>query len=474
MPTITALSQVTSNELIGLDNAYLPIVSSGQTKKLKFEDMRNTLIPKVLQQAVAGNSDELTFNNPSSLKVDVYGRVTAVTEGGGTPIRIEGIQLDSQDFEGGGTVINQGTPYITHKVRFPLAAGNFNILPPFKANKSGHLTEGLLISDPTLYNSRTNLVSTLGSIGLGAALQPQEIDPDLNLLLATVEAGAVPTTISEFQDYFRAVVVFTRRQEKQMLELMDRLNRVMYVLNQFNLGFNGGYTGVSDTANIEHRSQYLGLFNFVPISPTDSVTNPWDLVTNANPLLRYYTLSMFDSIVGQVNPGIFKAPLQLAPVQNASARIWKKMRIVATYTPMAVFADAAYGGYAGSVQSIDKTYEFTEANLVFPSGSGTNWSTVVSGNNPAKNYVQLKSPTIQELRTVNASFATGNDGGALGSDDYIKNTVLINLTYSGVADAYWIPSASTGVIPNPQAVGQEKTISFGTSGLVSKTVLRAT
>lgn len=464
MPTITALSQVTSNELIGLDNAYVPVVSSGQTKKLRFKDLRETVVPKVLQQAVAGNSDELTFNNPSSLKVDVYGRVTAVTEGGGTPIRIEGVQLDALDFEGGGTAINQGTAYITHKVRFPLAAGDFSILPPFKSNKSGHLTDGSLVSDPTLYNIRANAQTTKAAIGLGAAIAPPEVDPDIQQLFTTVEAGNIPGTFEEYASYYRALVAFSRKQEKVLFEVLDRVNRISYLLKEFNLAFLGGYIGASDTVNTEHRSRYTGIYNFIPLSPADSVTNPWasaGLATSSN----YYVLSLYDGFSPE---GIFSSPLALAPTESASARIWQKLRIDAVFVPLAAFLNPAqfsFGGYTGTVQSITRTYEFTQTTM--NAGSGTGWTTSTVGG---VKYVNLQTPTVAQLRAVNSSFGTGANNAAVNSDSWLKNQLLMTLQYSGVANAEWIPSATNAALPNTANTGLTKTISFGSSALFAKSI----
>jgi hypothetical protein len=469
MPTITALTSVATSELIGLDNAYLPVVSSGQTKKLKFQQMRETLIPKVLQQAVAGNSDELTFNNPSSIKVDVYGRVTAVTEGGGTPIRIEGIQLDSQDFEGGGTVINQGTPYITHKTRFPLSAGDFSIIPPFKANKSGHLTDGLLLNDAGLYNQRTNYIATTSAIGLGSPVSPPEIDTAVYTLQTQVESLQV-SNFSDYTNYLKLLLNNYRAQEKTLFELLDRVNLLSYVLRQFGLGSASGYIGAADTNFNVHRSLYLGVYNFIPIAPGDSTSSPWTSAGVTPATNNYYRLDLTDGVASGTI-GTFKSPLAQAPVESSNDRIWTKLRIDAVYTPLAAFVSPtqyAWGGYAGSVQSIQKTYEFTAASLA--AGSGTDWTTT-TGSNGVK-YVRLNTPTIAQLRTINANFATGLDGASAGTENWYKNQLAVTLQYSGVADAQWIPSASSGVLPNTANTGLTKIISFGSSGLFTKTVAK--
>ena len=474
MPTITALTSVAASELIGLDNAYLPVVSSGQTKKLKFQQMRETLIPKVLQQAVAGNSDELTFNNPSSIKVDVYGRVTAVSEGGGTPIRIEGIQLDSQDFEGGGTVINQGTPYISHKTRFPLSAGDFSIIPPFTANKSGHLTGGLLVTDPGLYNSRTQKIAATSSVGLGAAVSPPEIDIAVYTLQTAVET-LQPSNFNDYTNFLKLLLTNYRSQEKTLFELLDRVNLLSYALRQFDLGSASGYAGASDGTFTAHRSAYLGTFNFIPIAMGTAAVVPFSVVTASPTTNNYYRLDLADGPASGTT-GIFKNMLDLAPTESANGRVWTKLRIDATYTPLAAFvksSEYAWGGYAGSVQSIQKTYEFVRTSPTGPmASSGTGWTTTTSSG---VNYVRLNTPTIAELRTVNANFATGIDASAaatIGGEDWYKNQMAVTFQYSGVADGQWIPSASSSVLPNQAAVGTTKIISFGSSGLFTKTVAR--
>ena len=469
MPTITALTSVASSELIGLDNAYLPVVSSGQTKKLQFQQVRESLIPKVLQQAVAGNSDELTFNNPSSIKVDVYGRVTAVTEGGGTPVRIEGLQLDSQDFEGGGTVINQGTPYIEHKTRFPLSAGDFSIIPPFKANKSGHLTDGVLITDPGLYNQRTNFIATTPSIGLGVPVPPPEIDAAVYTLQTQIES-LQPSNFSDYTNYLKLLLNNYRYQERIMFELLDRVNLLSYAFRQFNLGSTSGYIGSADNTFNAHRSLYLGVYNFVPVAPGDSNSSPWTSAGISPALNNYYRLDLADGLAAGTI-GTFRSPLALAPVESSTGRIYTKLRIDAVYTPLAALVSPtqfAWGGYAGSVQSIQKTYEFTEASLT--AGSGTDWSTT-TGSNGVK-YVRLNTPTIAQLRTVNANFATGANGAAAGTENWYKNQLAVTLQYSGIADAQWIPSASSAVLPNTANTGVTKIISFGSSGLFTKTVVQ--
>jgi len=469
MPTILALSSVAASELIGLDNAFLPIVSSAQTKKLKFQQLRETLIPKVLQQAVAGNSDELTFNNPSSIKVDVYGRVTAVTEGGGTPIRIEGIQLDSQDFEGGGTVINQGTPYITHKTRFPLSAGDFSIIPPFKANKSGHLTDGLLLNDAGLYNQRTNYIATTSAIGLGSPVPPPEIDASTYTLQAQVES-LQPSNFSDYTNFLKLLFNNFRSHEKIVFELLDRVNLLSYALRQFGLGSPSGYAGASDNTFTTHRSPYIGVFNFIPVAPGDSNSSPWTSAGISPALNNYYRLDLADGVASGTI-GTFKSPLAQAPVESPNDRIWTKLRIDAVYTPLAAFVSPtqfSWGGYAGSVQSIQKTYEFTAASLA--AGSGTDWSTT-TGSNGVK-YVRLNTPTIAQLRTINTNFATGLDGASAGTENWYKNQLAVTLQYSGIADALWIPSASSANLPNNANTGLTKIISFGSSGLFTKTVAK--
>jgi hypothetical protein len=466
MPTITALTSVASSELIGLDNAYLPVVSSGQTKKLQFQQVRESLIPKVLQQAVAGNSDELTFNNPSSIKVDVYGRVTAVTEGGGTPVRIEGLQLDSQDFEGGGTVINQGTPYIEHRTRFPLSAGDFSIIPPFKANKSGHLTDGQLITDPGLYNERTNFIATTSKIGLGLPVPPPEVDIAAYTLQTQVE-GLQTSNFSDYTNYLKLLLNNFRYQERIVFELLDRVNLLSYTLRQFGLGTPSGYIGASDNTFIAHRSPYLGIYNFIPVAPGDSNSSPWTSAGISPALNNYYRLDLTDGLSAGT-AGTFKSPLALAPVESSNGRIWTKLRIDAVYTPLAAFvkqSEAAWGGYAGSVQSIQKTYEFTEASLA--AGSGTDWSAVTTNG---VRYVRLNTPTIAQLRTINASFATGANGAAAPSESWYKNQLAVTLQYSGIADAQWIPSTSSAILPNTANTGVTKIFSFGSSGLFTKTV----
>jgi hypothetical protein len=471
MPTITALTSVAASELIGLDNAYLPVVSSGQTKKLQFQQMRETLIPKVLQQAVAGNSDELTFNNPSSIKVDVYGRVTAVSEGGGTPVRIEGLQLDSQDFEGGGTVINQGTPYIAHKTRFPLSAGDFYIVPPFKANKSGHLTDGFLITDIGLYNERSNFTATRAKIGLGVPVPPPEVDVAAYTLQTQVES-LQPSNFNDYTNFLKLLLNNFRYQERIVFELLDRVNLLSYTLREFGLGTPSGYIGAADNTFNAHRSLYLGVYNFIPVAPGDSASSPWTSAGISPAVNNYYRLDLDDGLAaGTV--GTFRSPLALAPAESSTLdRIWTKLRIDAVYTPLAAFVKSteyAWGGYAGSVQSIQKTYEFTEASLT--AGSGTDWTTTTGSN--GVRYVRLNTPTIAQLRTINASFATGLDANVtsnVGGEDWYKNQLAVTLQYSGIADAQWIPSASSAILPNTANTGVTKIISFGSSGLFTKTV----
>lgn len=481
MPTISALNTVSANELPGLDSTgSLPVVSNGQTKKLRFSDLRETLIPKVLQQAVAGNTDELTFNNPSSIKVDVYGRVTAVSEGSGTPVRIEGIQMDPSDFDSDGTVRREGTPLITHRVRFPTLPTNFQLLPPFTATRTGHLLSGTLADSVVLYNQRNNELVNRSQIGLGSYLAPSEINPTLLSYLNAIESSTTPPTLSydDFYYLFRALVQYNRGIERSNLDMMDRLNRVMYVLNKFLLGFAGGYTGINDTSNIEHRSPYEGQFYFVP-RILDNVATPLTsngLTTTAN----FYRLKIRDG-VQNTTAGDFSTILWLSPTENASSRVWLRTRIDAVYTPMAAFAPGpgtpggfSWGGFqSGQSGGVSLTYLFTRESIT--AGGGAN---VPSGSAPwtvenisGSRFICLQTPTVAQLRAINSSFATGLDGAAEGSDDHTKNSLGISLNYSGVADAQWIRDGVSPTLPSSM-VGQTKTYSFGNSSLFFRLVNR--
>jgi len=482
MPTISALNTVSANELPGLDTTgSLPVVSNGQTKKLRFSDLRETLIPKVLQQAVAGNTDELTFNNPSSIKVDVYGRVTAVSEGSGTPVRIEGIQMDPSDFDSDGTVRREGTPLITHRVRFPTLPTTFQLLPPFSATRTGHLLSGTLAESVVLYNQRNNEFINRAQIGLGSYVAPDEVNPTLLGYLNSIEASTTPPSLTydDFYYLFRAIVQQNRGIERTNLNLMDRLNRVMYVLNKFLLGFAGGYDGINDVTNIEHRSPYEGLYYFSP-RVLDDLATPLvsnGLTTTAN----FYRLKIRDGASSQPQGGDFSNILWLSPSENANSRVWLRTRIDAVYTPMAAFAPGpgtpggfSWGGFtSGQSGGVLRTYLFTRESIAaggganVPAGSA-NWTVeTISGSR----FICLQSPTVAELRVINSSFATGLDGAATGSDDHTKNSLAISLNYSAVADAQWIRDGVTPTLPSSM-VGQTKTYSFGNSGLFFRLVNR--
>ena len=499
MPTINALTTVSAGELPGLDNSFIPIVSNSQTKKLQFKQLRETLVPKMLQQAATAGTDQLIFNNPSSITVDVYGRVTAVLEGSGEVQKISGILLDQEDFQNAAGEITSGVPLIAHKDRFAFAPTNLSLVPPFSVNKTGHITSGQVLTNTGLYSQRSNAFSTVPVVGLGTPLSPPIVDQSIYNLIANVQNITVEN-LSDFTNYLKIVLYCFQNQENTITELVDRVNLLNYALRQYNLGTTAGYSGAQSSAFTLHRSTYLGLFNFIPAQGAAQVGfAPSGGTNNAS---NYYRLSLVDgpnsgpvvapNVIPQV--GMFRSPLFLAPTTPgySTSRIFKELVIDVAYVPLAALIAPAtpglpnytWAGYAGNIQAITKKYTFKATDFpgnsttyvpsyTPPAGSAATvgaWSSEVGSD--GVRYIRLHSPTIAELRTVNLSFATGLDTAVSGSEDWYKNQLTMSLQYTAVADAQWIPSATNAQLPNTANTNQTQLVSYGNSGTFIKQVLR--
>lgn len=487
MPTIQALPTVPNSELNNLDDAVMPIVYTNQTRKIGFKNMREVILPKVLSQALSTNQESVVFNNPSSITVNQYGQVTSVTPAGNqSPSKIDAVQIDKDDFLGDGTVISSGVATIKH--RSPpgfedVTPTSAYFIPPFTLNRSGHVHGAISIQSPTLYQQRSTKLAQEEPVSVGTSITPPERDVSIEAYLNQVLTTTLDTNYNPTQltNYLQAMAYFMRTSENAFIDVLDRLNRLLYAVKRMSLAGEGGYLGASDNTFIEHRSRFIGVYNFAPDKPIQS-----DLIEfgNATASTRQYLLAMIDNETFSSTTGKFSTLInyqalstEFPSIASGETRnIWDDIRIGAYYTPAAVYnSTAGGGGYAGNITQIYKEHIITKAkfdeklaqfNANQTQNAADNWE-IQSVN--GKRAVVLKGPTVAELRTVNVNFAKG-PASTSNNEEYQKNQLLVYLIYSGRANTYWIPAAGSTVLPNASAANASSpivSIGFGNSGRIS-------
>lgn len=487
MPTINSLPTVTSSDLPNFNSFVAPVVVSNQTKKISMQTVRDAILPKVMLQAITGNVSEVVFNNPTSMTVNVYGQVTSVTPAGNqAPTKVDAVQPDREDFKGEGQVINSGVAVISHIDRHTSLPPEAWVLPPFKINKSGHvLSPVTTIVDQNLYLQRQIRAASIAPTGVGLPVTVPEKDISRELAMLQILAAGLPANYdaTQLKGWFDALVLYARSFDAALVELMDRINRVAYAVRQLNIADTGGYTGAGDDTFVEHRSQFLGRYNFYPFSPGVTVSE-----TTPNNSQKFFTVPFDDGVSSSALEGNFSTLLNFSlsateypSIAAGQTRdIWNDLRINATWVPAVVYNTTAQGGgYAGSVAAINVEYVFTKAKLATkiaqfnagtPQGWTDNWQVGQSGSgNSAIRTIILATPTVAQLRTINANFATAsNTTLPSNTSEYAKNTLLGYFTFSGRPNKYWIPVAGSNEVPNASAINSTTpvSISFGSTAQI--------
>ena len=489
MPTINALPTVTSSELPFFDNFVAPVVVANQTKKITMQTVRESILPKVMAQATTSNQDSIVFNNPTSITVNAYGQVTSVTPAGNqAATTVAAIQANGDEFQGGGQVVNTGVATISHIERHSNLPAGAYVIPPFQINKSGHvLAPVTTISDQALYLQRQIKQATQSSTSIGSPITAPEKDITLEAntlsILATGLSSTYETDRAQLKNWFEYLTLYVRSYDATMVDLIDRVNRLSYAVRQIGIADVGSYAGSGDDTNVEHRSPFLGRYNFNPDSPLVD-----DVVANAasgtSPATKFFTVPFLDNSASASLVGNFSTMLNYSlssadypSIAAGQTRdIWNDLRINATWVPAAVYNTTALGGgYAGSITGINTEYVITKTLLAqkisqLAAGQTQSWTekwqvgTIGTGTG-ALRVILLQTPTVSNLRGVNASFATAsNTTSSSNAPEYAKNTLLGYFTFSGRPNKYWVPLAGSLTVPNPSAIGSAAiSIGFGST-----------
>jgi len=487
MPTINSLPSVSSSDLPNFDSFVSPVVVSNQTKKISMQLVREAILPKVMLQAISGNVPEVVFNNPTSLTVNVYGQVTSVTPAGNqAPTKIDAVQTDREDFKGDGQVVNSGVAVISHLDRHPNLPPEAWVLPPFKINKSGHvLSPVTTITDQSLYLQRQIRAATISPVGVGLP----SIIPDKDIVREQAMLAILAQGLPEQYDpltikgWFDTLVLYLKSYDSVVVDLLDKINRVAYAVRQLNIADTGGYLGGADDTFVEHRSQFVGRYNFYPFNPYGS---PLSETTPNNPQ-KFFTIPFDDGLASNATEGKFSTLLNFTlsateypTIAAGQTRdIWNDLRINATWVPAVVYNTIANGGgYDGLVTGINREYIFTKATLAaklaqFNAGTPQSWTegwqiAEVGSGSDTMRVIVLATPTVAQLRTINARFATAaNTTQPSNTSEFAKNTLLGYFVFSGRPNKYWIPPAGSSVVPNASMIGTPAiSLGFGSTAQI--------
>jgi hypothetical protein len=492
MPTINALPTVTSSELPFFDEFVAPVVVANQTKKIKLQTLRESILPKVMAQATQSNQDSIVFNNPTSITVNVYGQVTSVTPAGNqSATTVAAVVANGEEFKGDGQPVSSGVANISHIERHSTLPANSYVIPPFEINKSGHvLAPVFTISDRSLYFNRQVKLASQSSTSLGSPITAPEKDIALEANTLSILTNGLSSTYeadkAQLKSWFEYLTFYVRSYDATMVDLIDRVNRISYAVRQIGIADVGSYAGSGDDTNVEHRSSFLGRYNFNPDSP---LINDVAVATGSgtSPTTRFFTVPFVDNTASASLVGNFSTMLNYSlsateypSIASGQTRdIWNDLRINATWVPAAVYNTTALGGgYAGSLTGINTEYVITKTLLAqkiaqLAAGQTQSWTekwqvgTIGTGSG-ALRVILLQTPTVNNLRGVNASFATASDSTSpSNAPEYAKNTLLGYFTFSGRPNKYWVPLAGSQTVPNPSAIGSSPiSIGFGSTSTI--------